>query len=328
MTQFGFRPRRLYLAAGAIGFAAQCEGCQMNSSLLEAFRIVMQTGTVSDSAEALGRSQSAVSRMLDRLEDELQIRLFERRKGRIVPTLEAHALLEDVERALISLSDLSTRAQQIRDGHESNLTIAVLPALGIDFVPRVISRFLRLKPDVGVTSHVLASHNVEQWVANHQVELGFAETPFRRTGFETLVFVDAPYVLAIPAGHRLADLDLVGPKDLRGERIVHFTSVVAPRRLLDEMLQHSGVIIESRAETSISSAMVSMVREGLGVALVDPITATLKRDAKVMIRRFRPSIPCRIARMVPQKDKQRAVVDMFLGCAEEERDSLLAMQDW
>ena len=300
----------------------------MNSNLLEVFRIVMQTGTVSDSAEALGRSQSAVSRMLDRLEGELQIKLFERRKGRIVPTLEAHGLLEDVERALFSLNDLRTRARQIRDGHESNLKIAVLPALGIDFVPLVISRFAQLKPDIGVSAHVLASHNVEQWVANHQVELGFAETPFRRTGFETLVFVDAPYVLAMPAEHRLAELDIVHATDLRGERMVHFTPVVAPRRLLDEMLQHSGVVIESRIETSISSAMVSMVREGLGLALVDPITAALKRDPHVAIRRFQPSIPCRIARMMPQNEKQRAVVDIFLGCAEEERDALLALRDW
>lgn len=300
----------------------------MNSSLLEAFRIVMQTGTISDAAEALGRSQSAVSRMVDRLEEELQLRLFDRRKGLILPTLEAHALLDDVERALISLNDLGKRAKQVRDGHESNLTIAVLPALGIDFVPLVIAKFLQLKPDIGVSSHVLASHNVEQWVANHQVELGFAETPFRRTGFETLVFVDEPYVIAMPAGHRLAELDLVRLNDLRGERVINFTPIVAPRGMLDEMLQHSGMTIESRAETSISSAMVSMVANGLGVALVDPITATLKRDPNVVIRRFQPSIPCRIARMMPQKNKQRAVVDMFLGCAENERDSLLALRDW
>ncbi|SNT76827.1 LysR family transcriptional regulator [Paracoccus seriniphilus] len=300
----------------------------MNTSLLEAFRIIMQTGTVSGTADALGRSQSAVSRMLDRLEDELQIKLFERRKGRVVPTREAHALIEDVERAFISLSDLGTRARQIREGHESNLTLAVLPALGIDFLPRVVGRFSRLNPDIGVTSHVLASHGVEQWVANHQVELGLAETPFQRSGFETRVFIDEPYVLAMHAEHRLAELDLIRPSDLQDERVIQWTAVVAARRLFDELLQHAGVTIKSTAETSMSSAMVAMVRENLGVALIDPITARLKRDPQVVIRRFRPDLPCRIARMMPGKDYQRAVVDMFLGCAEEERDALLAVRDW
>ncbi|WP_103173975.1 LysR substrate-binding domain-containing protein [Paracoccus sp. SY] len=300
----------------------------MKASLLEAFRITMQTGTVSGAAEALGRSQSAVSRMLDRLEEDLQIKLFERRKGRVVPTLEAHALIEDVERAFISLSELETRARQIREGHETNVTVAVLPALGIDFMPRVIGRFSRVKPDVGVTSHVLASHSVEQWVANHQVELGLAETPFRRSGFDTWVFIDEPYVLAVPAGHRLAELDMVRPSDLQGECMVHWTSVVAPRRLMDELFQHSGVTIRSSAETSISSAMLSLVRENLGVALIDPITAILKTDPNVVIRRFQPSIPCRIARMMPRKDYKRAIVDDFLGCAEDERDRVLALRNW
>ncbi|WCR15682.1 hypothetical protein [Paracoccus seriniphilus] len=41
-----------------------------------------------------------------------------------------------------------------------------------------------------------------------------------------------------------------------------------------------------------------------------------------------PAVPCRIARMTPRKDYQRAVVEMSMGCAEEERDQLLALRDW
>lgn len=300
----------------------------MKTGLLEAFRIIMQTGTVAGAADALGRSQSAVSRMLDRLEEELQIKLFERRKGRVLPTPEAHALIEDVERAFISLNDLKTRAQQVRDGHESNLTIAVLPALGIQFLPRVVGRFSRRNPEIGVTSHVLTSQSVEKWVARYQVELGLAETPFRRSGFETWAFIDEPYVLAVHSDHRLAQLDLVKPNDLKGEKMIQWTSIVAARRLLDELLQHAGVTVKCTAETSMSSAMVAMVRENLGVALIDPITALLTRDPQVAIRRFQPELPCRIARMMPKKDYQREVVDVFLGCAEEERDALLALRDW
>ncbi|TQS73720.1 LysR family transcriptional regulator [Rhodobacteraceae bacterium] len=300
----------------------------MNTKLLEAFRIIMQTGTVAGAAEALGRSQSAVSRMLDRLEEELQIKLFDRRKGRVLPTPEAHALIEDVERAFISLNDLGTRAKQVREGHESNLTIAVLPALGIQFVPRVMGRFSRQNPEIGVTSHVLTSQSVEQWVARHQVELGLAETPFRRSGFETWAFIDEPYVLAVHADHRLAQLDLVKIGDLRNEKLIQWTNIVAARRLLDELFQHAGVSVKSTIETSMSSAMIAMVRENLGVALIDPISAVLTRDPQVVIRRFEANVPCRIARMMPKQGYQREVVNMFLACAEQERDALLALRDW
>lgn len=76
----------------------------MNLDLFKAFRAVMEAGTITAAGDLLGRSQPAVSRMLDRLEYELGLRLFERRKGRIIPTAEAHLLLDEVDQAFGSLA--------------------------------------------------------------------------------------------------------------------------------------------------------------------------------------------------------------------------------
>lgn len=65
----------------------------MEMNQFEAFRAVMLIGTVSGAAEMLGRSQSAVSRLLSRLEYETGVQLFERRKGMIAPTAQAYTLL-------------------------------------------------------------------------------------------------------------------------------------------------------------------------------------------------------------------------------------------
>ena len=74
--------------------------CPMNLIHFSAFRAVMLTGTVSGAAELIGRSQPAVSRLLDKLELELGVTLFERRKGLITPTSTAHLLLDEVDRAI------------------------------------------------------------------------------------------------------------------------------------------------------------------------------------------------------------------------------------
>ena len=66
---------------------------RMNLLYFSAFRAVMLTGTVSAAAELLGRSQPAVSRLLDKLEAELGVTLFERRRGLVTPTSVARLLL-------------------------------------------------------------------------------------------------------------------------------------------------------------------------------------------------------------------------------------------
>jgi DNA-binding transcriptional LysR family regulator len=296
----------------------------VNLTLFEAFRVTMQTGTISAAAETLGRSQPAVSRMLDRLEAELGIKLFERRKGRVVPTQQAHVLVDEIERAFVSLSSLSDFARRLREGEEAGISIAALPALGLDFMPEVVARFRALRPSARVILNVRMSVSVEAWVAAQQVDLGFAETPFRRSGFETRIFADSHYVAAIPAGHALAGREVVHPADLRGEALISWTAFVSARRMLDDILQGAGVAVRAIYESTMSATMCSMVRLGLGIALVDPFTAWAQRDPSLVYRPLRPALPCRFAQLIPEMRQPIEVTRDFLGCAEEERDRVLA----
>jgi DNA-binding transcriptional LysR family regulator len=296
----------------------------VNLTLFEAFRVTMQTGTISAAAKTLGRSQPAVSRMLDRLEAELGVKLFDRRKGRVVPTHQAHVLVDEIERAFVSLSSLSDFARRLREGEDAELSIATLPALGIDFMPEVITRFRVLRPNARVILNVRMSVSVEAWVATQQVDLGFAETPFKRSGFETRIFSDSHYVAAIPAEHSLAEREVVHPADLCDETLISWTSFVSARRMLDDILQGAGVAVRARYESTMSASMCSMVRRGLGIALVDPFTAWAQRDQSLVYRPFRPVLPCRFAQLIPEMRQPIEVARDFLGCAEEERDRVLA----
>jgi DNA-binding transcriptional LysR family regulator len=295
----------------------------MNINLLEAFRAIMQTGTISGAADTLGRSQPAISRMLDRLEIELGLSLFERRKGKVVPSREAHLLLDEIERAFVSLSSLNTFADRLREGDGGVVTIAVLPALGIDFMPEVISQFHAVHPNTRVVMNVRMSVSVENWVSTQQVDFGLAETPFHRSGFRTELFADTSYVAAIPAGHPLADREVIYPQDLNGETVVSWTSFVSARRIFDDIMQGAGVVPRPLIETTISASICSMVRRGLGIGIVDPFTAMAQRSPEVRYRPFLPSIPCHVAQLTPEMRRPTKETRDLIDCAVAERDKLL-----
>ncbi|EPX79796.1 LysR family transcriptional regulator [Salipiger mucosus] len=292
----------------------------VNPQLYTAFQAIMRAGTVSGAAELLGRSQPAVSRMIDKLEDSVGVKLFERRKGRVVPTHAAHLLLDEVERLFVSMATLEDFGRRMALGQDSGVGVASLPALGLDFMPEVVARFRALRPQARVVLNVRMSVTVEKWVATQQVDFGLAETPFQLSGFETRIFADSSYVVAMPADHPLAGLDEVTPAHLNGVDFVGWTPAVTARRIFDDIMQGAGVVPQMLVESTMSAPMCSLVRRGLGVAVVDPFTAWAQRDPSLVFRPFLPRIPCRIALLQPETRNPTALAEDLIGLSETLRD--------
>ena len=106
---------------------------------LEAFAAVMSTGSVT-AAGRLGRSQPAISRLLQELEAEIGYALFSRSGPRVTPTEQGFLLYEDVERALAGMRQIRERAGEIARGQAQPLLIAATPALAAGLVPAALQR--------------------------------------------------------------------------------------------------------------------------------------------------------------------------------------------
>jgi DNA-binding transcriptional LysR family regulator len=296
----------------------------MNLLYFAAFRAVMMTGTVSGAAELLGRSQPAVSRLLDKLEDELGVSLFERRRGLVTPTPAAHLLLDEVERAYVSLESLRTFASRLAQGEGGEISMAVMPALGISFVPHLLAQFRKHWPNTRIVLNVRMSVKIEEWAASQQIDFGLAETPLKRSGFRTEMFSDTPYIAAVPRDHPLADRSRIGPPDLLQGPFISWTPFVAARQLIDQALRSGGVQVEAAYETTFSIAAYEMVKQGIGIALVDPYTAVKQADDRVRLIPFAPTIPFNVALLRPETRAPHPAADALLELLANERDHLMA----
>lgn len=283
----------------------------------------MEAGTITAAGDLLGRSQPAVSRMLDRLEYELGLRLFERRKGRIIPTAEAHLLLDEVDRAFASLGSLSDFAKRLNSGEPRKLSFAVLPTLGTTFMADVLSSFCRKHPAARVSMLVSMSTSVEHAVATQQVDFGLAETPFQRTSFGTKIFIDSEYVAVLPYDHLARDRPQLTPEDLSTTNFIAWSPFVAIRRRIDDVMLADHTLPTPVVETNFSSSICELVKRGLGVAIVDPFTAFASRSPEILIRRFVPKLAFRIELMMPNNAKPHPLMGEFLAFAAHEKDRIL-----
>jgi DNA-binding transcriptional LysR family regulator len=290
---------------------------------LEAFRATMQAGTVSGAAVLLGISQPAVSRLLGRLEKELNLTLFDRSKGRLAPTAEAQILHDQVERTFISVDKIREVAADIGTAQAGHLHIAALPAVGLGFIPAVIQDFNRAHPQVSVTIEVNISARVEETVAAQHVDLGIGQFPFRRTGLESEVFCSAPECLVVPTGHPLANRTYAKPADLHGLPFIALTGNQAGRHLVDRIFERAGSVRDLVAETQMNAVICELVRRGVGVGLVDPFTAADFVGRGIEAVPFRPRIEFRLGILYPTHRPLSRVARAFLSVLRRRRNALL-----
>lgn len=260
----------------------------------------MLSGTVSGAALILGRSQPAVSRLLDKLEHELGVQLFERRKGLVTPTKNAHDLMAEVERAYLSLDSLRQSALRLGKGHDAHITIASMPALGLDFVPYAIADFNKDHPNIKVTLSVQPSGRVEEYATAQQIDFGFVEMPYQTAGLKVETFSTSAYLVAIPVSHPLALKGSVSLEDLARTDFICYSSFAPVRQLIDHVAREAGIQARYTYETNVSVAALSMVRRGLGVAIIDPFTAILNGSDDIKFLPLVPAIPFKVSLLRPQ----------------------------
>src|SRR5262245_33124201 len=136
---------------------------------MDIFRAVMGTSHVTRAAEALGSSQPTVSRELARLEQALGMKLFDRVRGRLRPTVRALALMEEVARSYIGLDRIAEAAVTLRELGHIRLTVACLPALSHALLPAAVQRFVA-QHRAGVSITPQESPLLEDWLTQQRFD--------------------------------------------------------------------------------------------------------------------------------------------------------------
>ncbi|MGS3273582.1 LysR substrate-binding domain-containing protein [Serratia marcescens] len=278
---------------------------------LEAFNAVMLAGTVTGAAARLRISQPAISELVAGLEEQLGFALFFRERNRLQATDEARYFYKAVTAALESLAGIERLAADIRDASAGTLRVAALPMLALDFLPRVIARFLKENEGVNVVLQARSSPTVVSLITTQQFDVGLAESEY------DLGWVDAERlrlrcVCVLPEGHALARKRRIGPTDLDGLPIV-----TAPRdhirtRRLQEIFAACGSTLSFKVETPLFASMCAFVAEGFGYSIVDPVTARHFEGRGLVSRPFDPPFFTDFAMLHPA-GKPRSLIAQAFG---------------
>jgi DNA-binding transcriptional LysR family regulator len=285
----------------------------MRLRYLQALRGVMETGTVTEAARRLGRTQPQVSRLVGALEAELGFKLFLRKGRRLLPTAEGTAFYQQAERILAGWDDIATIAEDIRTRREPKLRLITQPFLAHALMPATLAAFVAKHPSFRWALEI-RSRGVGDWIAGQQVDLGLAALPLEQPGVRSRPFASAAVVAVLPAGHKLARRRTIEAADLAREPYIALKPYTLLRSMADSLFARLGLAPDIRTETASGLSACQAVAQGLGFTIADPLVARSLGGA-VAVRPLRPTLKLTYGFLFPAAHEPSALGLDFVATA-------------
>lgn len=280
---------------------------------IEVFRAVMTAGSVTGAAALLHTSQPTLSRDLARLEQLLGYALFERERGRLRATARALALFDEVERSFQGLARVIERAEALGRAEDTALNVLSLPALSHALLPAALASMLAGHPAARVSITPAEPPLLDAWMGEQRFDLGLAEQATPLPGVRVEPVLEADEVAVLPAGHALASRARLALKDFKDQDFISLAEDDPYRREIDARFAAAGVARRLRVQTHSAVAVCELVRSGLGLAIVNPLTAAACAGSGVVVRPLTVSIPYRVSALIPLHRPAQPLVNELLS---------------
>jgi DNA-binding transcriptional LysR family regulator len=279
---------------------------------VEMFLRVLEQGSVTGAARALGVTQPAVSGAIARLAAELGFDLFRRHGRMLVPTPEAQQFEQEARRALIGLAQLEEAACGISSARRGTLTIAANPGAAIAWLPGAVAGFRASRPEVTVRLLTRSSLEVRGLVAANAADIGVAQPPFDRGDTVLRRFRSAP-VCVLPRAHALAAQSCITPSMLDGEPFISLTRDLTPRMAIAEAFEAARAVCHVAVECESFATAMSLVAAGAGVAICEPVVAHAMAGPDVVLRPLLPPLMYELGLLAPSRTGMTRLATAFVA---------------
>jgi DNA-binding transcriptional LysR family regulator len=274
-------------------FVPRPQATPLNLRQIEVFHAIMITGSLSEAGRMLCVSQPAVSRVLATAESRLKFLLFERVRGRLQPTPEAKRLFSEVESIIAGVNHFNGVARSLAEGNEGKLVIVSSPSYSEWLMPRAIDRFRARHPEVHINYRPLAFDQLLPHMLLGRADLCISSmAPPVSANLVAKEIGEGNIMCAIPRRHPLVHAALVTAPMLRDQTLISYPSDTPFGQLTSRFLDAAGV--SPHIEIRSTPEALALVRQGVGVALIESFGFTETLSDTMVLRPISPALSHKI----------------------------------
>ncbi|MGH2750572.1 MAG: LysR family transcriptional regulator [Actinomycetota bacterium] len=286
----------------------------LDARRLHVLEAVVDAGSVTAAADALGYTPSAVSQSIAALERETKTALFEKAGRGIRPTQAGLLLAEHAHAVATQLRDAQEALEALRAGQAGRLRLAAFATAGAALVPRALAHFREAHPGVKLDLDMAETDEALAQLRSGHIDLAVIAHHSAADGNDLVYthLLDDPYQIVLPQTHRLAGRRMIELGDLSDDPWVATASARCNcLPMVSTACARAGFTPRFAIEADEFASTVGFVGAGLGVAMV-PLLALSAIPQNVRVRRLRGDEPLRHVYSVtrPQNSDQAIVRGM------------------
>ncbi len=243
----------------------------MNIEHLYTFQEVIRMSSFSEVAKKLGISQPAVSFQIQKLEQELGIRLIDRSQRAIIPTAAGKRLLKFAGSVEIARDSLQHDLEQMREEIYGELRIAASTIPGEYLLPPLLVKFKKRNPAIRIQVDISDSVTVTDRIRDNTYEVGFCGLAPEGQDLASFKVASDEIVLIVSPQHPFAEKTGVTPDELESELFIFRESTSGTQRSLESRLAKAGLVTRKWTPQLVlgsTQAVVTAVAAGAGIAFV------------------------------------------------------------
>jgi len=257
---------------------------------IEVFHAVYSTGTMTNAAAKLNVSQPSVSKVLAHAEQQLGYLLFDRVKGKLIPTPEAHQLFKHVRDVYEDVDRLRHVAQNLKATSAGRIRVASTPAFGLELLPRAIATFREQHADAVFEIETLHLDEIHDALQESRIDIGLAFDPSKRPGIRRRKLARARFLVLAPEGSGFEGRESLSIDDLKDHPFIGLNGRGPLGQLLSKCLESGDVEPSVVAWTETYHIARALVASGAGITIADEITARSAVGGNVAKIPLKPAI--------------------------------------
>lgn len=261
---------------------------------IEVFHAVHSTGSITSAAEYLHVSQPSVSKVLHHAELQLGFELFQRVKGKLIPTREAELLIKEVNLVYQQINSLRKSASNLKKNRLGHIDIVVMPALGLNILPQAIQSFKAKYPGITFKVQTRNYDDIVESLFERENEIGLVFDPPSSAGISEVDLGTGQLACVYPKGLFDQSDSLLRLEQLEGQELIGIEESGPLGELLQRNLEERQINLNSFINSQAFYFAKSLVGYGMGVAIVDEFTARADGPSDVEYKTFDPPMQFKV----------------------------------
>lgn len=278
---------------------------------VEIFRLLIRTGSATQTARILATSQSTVSRDLAIFERSLGFKLFDRTGGKLVPTRKSAVIYAEIERSYQGLDRVLETVNQLRESPAGILKITAVQSFSQSLLGSIYRRFRQRHSSASILVDERSVDLVDDWQSVESADVVFVADvrPPLSLQFECVLKSEA--VCVAPDGHPILSERRVSLRELARWPLIHADQRSPAMDLLRSAFLRNDLAWRPAAQAGSVNTLLSFVRHGIGIAVVDPLSA-LAAGPGLSLRPVDASLPFDLALRRSSARYASVLVDDFV----------------